>query len=208
MYPGTRVAAAILSLGLAAAPAAALTVDEARHILLRTGFGATPAEIAPLLSLNRQAAVDALIASAAHASLLPRPQWYGTYQAPPRPNPKDTVASQAAQAAYDAMMHQRSLDIVTWWYRQMMSTSSPLLERMVLFWHGHFTSSIQKVNVPDLMLRQNLLLRQDALGNFRQLVHDIARDPAMLLYLDGGGNVKGHPNENFARELMELFTLG
>jgi uncharacterized protein (DUF1800 family) len=79
---------------------------------------------------------------------------------------------------------------------------------MTLFWHNHFTSSLKKVKWPPLMWRQNQLLRRHALGSFRELLHRIARDPAMLIYLDGVQNRKGKPNENFARELLELFTLG
>jgi uncharacterized protein (DUF1800 family) len=90
----------------------------------------------------------------------------------------------------------------------MLHTPHPLLERMTLFWHGHFATSAAKVTDADLMFQQNKLLRTQALGDFRQLVHEVARDPAMLIYLDSATNRKGHPNENFARELMELFCLG
>jgi uncharacterized protein (DUF1800 family) len=79
---------------------------------------------------------------------------------------------------------------------------------MALFWHNHFTSALRKVKWPTLMYRQNLLLRRHALGNFREMLHAIAKDPAMILYLDNQSNRKGKPNENFAREVMELFTLG
>jgi uncharacterized protein (DUF1800 family) len=79
---------------------------------------------------------------------------------------------------------------------------------MTLFWHNHFTSSLQKVRSPALMYRQNVLLRKHALGNFGELLHAVSRDPAMLIYLDSATNRRGQPNENFARELMELFTLG
>ncbi len=90
----------------------------------------------------------------------------------------------------------------------MRVTTSPLSEKMTLFWHNHFVSSDQKVRSPHLMYRQNLLLRRHALGNFATLLHEIARDPAMVIYLDNASNRKAQPNENFAREVMELFTLG
>jgi uncharacterized protein (DUF1800 family) len=90
----------------------------------------------------------------------------------------------------------------------MIHTDSPLTERMTLFWHNHFTSAIQKVKIPRLLYHQNLLLRRHALGSFRTLVHAVSRDPAMVIYLDSHWNKKSHPNENFARELLELFTLG
>ena len=90
----------------------------------------------------------------------------------------------------------------------MLSTPTPLTEKMTLFWHNHFATSQQKVRSAQLMYRQNVLLRSYALGNFGALLREISKDPAMLVYLDGAQNRKGAPNENFARELMELFTLG
>jgi uncharacterized protein (DUF1800 family) len=90
----------------------------------------------------------------------------------------------------------------------MLDTPSPLTEKMTLFWHNHFATSQQKVRYGQLMYRQNLTLRKHALGNFGQLLKDIARDPAMVVYLDSAQNRRGQPNENFAREVMELFTLG
>jgi uncharacterized protein (DUF1800 family) len=87
-------------------------------------------------------------------------------------------------------------------------TPSPLTEKMTLFWHNHFVSSQQKVRSPQLMYRQNVLLRRHAVGNFGALLHAISRDPAMVIYLDSASNRKGQPNENFAREVMELFTVG
>jgi uncharacterized protein (DUF1800 family) len=95
-----------------------------------------------------------------------------------------------------------------WWLKHMLNTSSPFLERMTLFWHNYFPSSIQKTKTPALLVNQNRLLRKHALGNFSLLLHDIAKDPAMLVYLDGYENTKDAVNENFARELLELFTLG
>jgi uncharacterized protein (DUF1800 family) len=105
-------------------------------------------------------------------------------------------------------LNQEKLALKQWWMQHLLTTTSPLLERMVMFWHNHFTSSINKVNQPNLILQQHQLLRQHALGNFKTLLHAIARDSAMLIYLDGTMNDKAQPNENFARELLELFTLG
>jgi uncharacterized protein (DUF1800 family) len=90
----------------------------------------------------------------------------------------------------------------------MATTQSPLTERMTLFWHNHFVSAQPKVRYAQLMYRQNVLLRREALGNFATLLHAVARDPAMLIYLDNAGSRREAPNENFAREVMELFTLG
>ncbi len=95
-----------------------------------------------------------------------------------------------------------------WWSYVMLRTPHPLLEKATLFWHGHFATSAAKVEDAETMYNQNRLFRQYALGDFAQLTHAIARDPAMLIYLDSVTNRKAHPNENFARELMELFCLG
>ena len=98
--------------------------------------------------------------------------------------------------------------LAAWWVYVMLATRNPLLERMTLFWHGHFATSADKVNDANLMLEQNRLLRRHALGDFRSFVQEMSRDPAMLIYLDSATNRRAHPNENYARELMELFCLG
>ena len=94
------------------------------------------------------------------------------------------------------------------WLYRMIFTPHPLRERMTLFWHGHFATSIAKVQSPALMQRQNNLLRAQALGDFCGLLRSIGRDPAMLIWLDSTINRKARPNENYAREVMELFSLG
>ena len=116
--------------------------------------------------------------------------------------------SEEEQKAFRAHMREHELALKGWWYQEMLSTDAPLTERLTLFWHNHFTSSLQKVRWPAFLYQQNLLLRQHAVGNFRTFLHAIAKDPAMILYLDSQTNRKGAPNENFARELLELFTLG
>jgi uncharacterized protein (DUF1800 family) len=94
------------------------------------------------------------------------------------------------------------------WLRRMIDTPHSLLERMTLFWHDHFATSDAKVKNVVLMARQNALIRRHALGNFKALLAEMGRDPAMLLWLDSAVNRKAHPNENYAREVMELFALG
>jgi uncharacterized protein (DUF1800 family) len=95
-----------------------------------------------------------------------------------------------------------------WWVARMLSTPHPLQEKMTLFWHNHFATSNAKVQSPRFMLGQYALLRKHALGNFAALVKEMSYNPAMLIWLDGRGSKKGNPNENYARELMELFSLG
>lgn len=96
----------------------------------------------------------------------------------------------------------------SWWLYGMLQSGHPLREKLTLFWHNHFATSLAKVQSPSLMVRQNCLLRQHALGRFGPLLQAISRDPAMMVWLDSSSNTKGQPNENYARELMELFSLG
>jgi hypothetical protein len=98
--------------------------------------------------------------------------------------------------------------IGSWWLYGMLHGGHPLREKLTLFWHNHFATSIVKVQSPMLMWRQNCLLRTHALGTFGPFLQAISRDPAMLVWLDSNSNLKGRPNENYARELMELFSLG
>jgi hypothetical protein len=99
-------------------------------------------------------------------------------------------------------------ELRSWWLYCMLQGGHPLREKLTLFWHNHFATSLVKVLDPQLMFRQNCLLRTQALGRFGTLLQEMSRDPAMLLWLDSNSNVKGRPNENYARELMELFSLG
>ena len=99
-------------------------------------------------------------------------------------------------------------DLQNWWFSQMLTTEAPLIERMTLFWHGHFTTEFKKVKDLEALYNQNQLFRKHALGSFKEMLHDVSKGVAMLNYLDGSKNKKNKPNENFAREVMELFTLG
>ena len=95
-----------------------------------------------------------------------------------------------------------------WWVNLMLKTKYPVLERLTLFWHNHFATGFAKVGRTDYMHRQNSLFRTMGMGKFRDLVTAVAQDPAMLIWLDNNTNTKGKQNQNFARELMELFTTG
>jgi len=95
-----------------------------------------------------------------------------------------------------------------WWLYCMLHGGHPLREKLTLFWHNHFATSIAKVRNATLMFRQNCLLRAGALGKFAPFLQGMSKDGAMLVWLDSNSNVKGKPNENYARELMELFSLG
>jgi uncharacterized protein (DUF1800 family) len=103
---------------------------------------------------------------------------------------------------------QRVNELRIWWVKQMLASPTPLAERMALFWHNHFATQSEKVSSAWLMAQQHQTLRAHALGKFGPLLEGVAKGPAMLIYLDGANNRKQAPNENFAREVMELFTLG
>jgi len=153
------------------------------HLLRRAGFGGTPDEIDRYAALGFDAAVTDLLDFA-----------------------KPDLAESDAEAQgfnLDAPDGLRS-----WWLYRMLHTSRPLQEKLTLYWHGHFATSIAKVRDPLPMRWQNDLFREHALGSFRTLLRRVSRDPAMLRWLDGNTNRKASPNENYARELLELFALG
>jgi uncharacterized protein (DUF1800 family) len=155
------------------------------HLLRRAGFGATPAELDFCVGLGFDGTVDRLV------------NYEGIHTG-------ELEAALAAKA-YDL---SRLDGCQNWWLHRMLFSPRPLEEKMTLFWHGHFASTNSKVEKPPYMLLQNRLFRDNALGNFADLVLKVTQDPAMLIFLDGKDNLRGRPNENYARELMELFTLG
>lgn len=189
---------------IAAHAAVPLGPEDARLLLTRTGFGASPEAIATFSKLSREEAVDQLLATTRKTAVTPPPAFATQYTPPPKF--KDLSPEQ--RKAWQRTLLREGVALRAWWYQEMRDTPSPLTERMTLFWHNHFVSSQQKVRLPILMYRQNVLLRSDALGNFGTLLHEVSKDPAMLIYLDNASNHKGHANENFAREVMELFTVG
>ena len=179
--------------------------EGARHLLNRVGFAATDAEIRDFAKLERAAAVDRVLAGARREATLKPPSFvdgpFVPFVPPNRMSDEERQREQRRRV-------EEAFALREWWLREMLATPSPLTERMTLFWHGHFATSLQKVRSASLMYRQNVLLRSEALGNFATLLRGVARDPAMLIYLDNAGSRKQAPNENFAREVMELFTLG
>ena len=190
-----------------AAIAGALDYDDARHLLNRSGFGATQAEIEHYVGMSREQAARALLAAARTDAVTPAPPAMVATGALRYPR-RGAGASDDELKMFRRQQVREGLELRGWWVGEMLSTPSPLTERMTLFWHNHFVSSQQKVKLTELMFRQNVTLRTHALGNFGAMLHAVARDPAMIVYLDSAQNRKGAPNENFARELMELFTLG
>jgi len=188
------------------ADSAPIGYDDARHLLARTGFGPTNAEVRQFATLTREQAVDRLLAGAGAAAITAPPAW--VYDAGPLRYPRPDNATEEERRAFRQQQVRQGLELRAWWVQEMLTTPSPLTERMTLFWHNHFVSSQQKVRFARLMYEQNVTLRTHALGNFATLLHAASKEPAMLIYLDVARSRKGQPNENFAREVMELFSLG
>jgi len=191
---------------------AALDHAEARHLLSRTGFAPTLDEIEALLPMTREEAVDHLLDGVDDDIHARPPVWTRL----------SLKAFYKRLELEPAMMKRRGMEMMGqedrreehgralkhWWYDQMLATDSPLTERLVLMWHNHFTSELEKVQAARWMWDQQMLFREHAIGNSGRLCLSIPLDPAMFHYLDSASNDAVEPNENFAREVMELFTLG
>ena len=211
-------------------------LDRASHLIERAGFGATPEEVRKLVELSPKEAVDRIVEyEAVDGSGLTDFEESGIWDPGMDPFPPSRAesvriareqgislgvkvlrdgASRRLQPVVDKFFYGLRSNVLEtrrlalWWANRMVTTPRPLEERMTLFWHGHFATSESKVRDYRLMLAQNRMLRRLAAGSFRDLLLGIMRDPAVLVYLDNGENVKDHPNENFGRELLELFTMG
>ena len=193
---------------------------KAAHLLNRAGFGGTPDEVARVQKLGPQRAVEWLMdfpdapaveedaenSSPDLSSIAGSPSDFRAYYRQLRgksPDEKRQLQQQFMQA------NRQAIEATTgWWMNRMAFGKYPLQEKLTFFWHGHFTTSAKDERAALLMWRQNELLRQNSAGNFETFARAISRDPAMLDYLNNNENRKAHPNENYARELMELFTLG
>ncbi len=159
--------------------------EKTAHLLRRFGLGASVEEIDYYSAGGYSRAVERLLAESAEEAPLPEPSRFVGPNG--RLNPADATA---------------------WWTMRLLATRRVLREKLTVFWHNHFATSVVKVGAPPLMVGQIETLRRLALGPFEELLLAVSRDPAMMLWLDSAQNVRGKPNENFARELMELFTIG
>ena len=209
--------------------------ERAAHLLERAGFGGTPEEIAALAAMTPQQAVQHLARHPAlDASRLPAFEHSGVWDPSLDPFPVSRPATtdqakskgEALGVQVKVAGNRRMQPVVNkffywlrasrletnraayWCANRMLTTRAPLQEKMALFWHGHFATSEEKVRDYRKMLMQLELYYDKGTGSFRELLIGVAQDPAMLHFLDAGVNVKGAPNENFAREIMELFTMG
>jgi hypothetical protein len=207
----------------------------AAHLLERAGFGGAPEEIARLAAMTPRQAVDSLVDFDQAARDLKPFDHSGIWD--PGMDPFPPSRAEAVRLARErgeglgekvrAAGSQRRLQPVVdkffyslaangietqrlglWWANQMLATHRPLEEKLTLFWHGHFATGENKVRDYRMMLRQNEMFRSQAAGTLRGLLVGILKDPGMLVYLDNGENIKQHPNENFGRELLELFSMG
>ncbi len=186
----------------AATPAAApkWTRDDAAHLLRRAGFSGTPQQIDRLFAYGQSAAVDYFIDGKI-------PEGQQPVFAPAVLNNYDLSSMSEGKAAAKARGPELQ-SLRAWWIDRMARSDRPLEEKMTLFWHGLFCSGVKETKSPLLMATQNALFHKEAMGNYRRLTHEIVHDPAMLRYLNANENTKTKPNENLARELMELFTMG
>ena len=163
----------------------------AERLLWRAGFGARPKEIDFWARRSRERTIDWLIRGGAGP--------HGTKRmVGPAPRANGKPLDPVNEWGHDML----------WWLDKMVRSQRPLQEKLTLFWHDHFATSINKVTNAGLMFKQNLTLREHALGKLEPFLQAMSKDPAMLLWLDSNSNVKGAPNENYARALMELFSLG
>lgn len=183
----------------------------AAHLARRAGFGASPEENDKLVALGPQAAVESFLEFASMPyQPSPPPFPAELYQSPDRAELRNLSPEERERLAQERRQREREAFEETrlWWIERMVESPRPLEEKMTLFWHGHFTSGMREVRDAVFMKEQNDFLRANALGNFGELLLGVSRDRAMLVYLDGAKNHKSKPNENYARELLELFSLG
>lgn len=186
---------------------------EARHLLNRAGFGVPLERIPAIVAAGREASVDALVFDDGRAETHPEPDFLT-----PSADMLEMVRMVRQVEDRDerrAMVRNRLRDqrlevgrLQAWWLDRMAATTRPLREKMALFWHGHFATSAREVRQPTYNYQLNTVFRQHGMGGFKDLVFAVGKSPAMLNYLNNKQNRKGQPNENWARELMELFTMG
>lgn len=191
----------------------------AAHLLRRAGFGGSPEEIGILHAAGLEGAVDRLVryrplpdddAQASGGIMRPWTADERAELARARQVSDEATIERYRRTRQDRQRKDRGqlAEIRRWWLRRMLETPNPLEEKMTLFWHGHYATGYRKIEDSWHLLEQNRLFRAHATGDARVLAAGILRDPAMLRYLDAQRNVRNSPNENLARELMELFVLG
>ena len=226
-------APALAALDLEPLDEAAWSRQHAAHLASRAGFGATPVELDALSRLSPRQAVQRYVLGL-QTPQLDAFQHSGVFEPGLDPFPPSRPATtELARANGEALgvkvraggnrpmqpvvnkffywLRASRLEtdrVAYWWAERMLLSGHPLQEKMALFWHGHFATNEDKVRDYRKMLKQLELFQAAGLGSFRDLLIAVAQDPAMLVFLDAGVNTKDSPNENFAREVLELFTIG
>src|SRR5438552_5383816 len=209
--------------------------ERAAHLLERAGFGGTPQDIQRLAAMSPRQAIDSLVDYESLKNDLKAFDESGIWDRGMDPFPPSRAeavrlarehgeglgekvlaegSQRRLQPVVDKFFYSLTANNIEtqrlglWWANRMLATNRPLEEKLTLFWHGHFATGENKVRDYRMMLRKNELFRSHASGTLRDLLIGILKDPAMLVYLDNGENIKKHPNENFGRELLELFSMG
>ena len=221
---------------LSAISAADWNSERAAHLIERAGFGATPEGIARLAAMTPERAVSSLVdydtidarelkpfdesgiwdpgmdpfpPSRAEAVRWARERGEGLGEKVLPPGTQRRLQPVVDKFFYSLTANNiETQRLALWWANRMLASPRPLEEKLTLFWHGHFATGQNKVRDYRMMLQQNRMLRANASGTLRDLLVGILKDPGMLVYLDNGENIKSHPNENFGRELLELFSMG
>lgn len=192
---------------MAGQPSPSATRAEVAHLARRAGFGLHADDVDALAADGYEAAVERVInglqAPDPAAEAVVRPV-FDTVRLLAARDSGDEAARQAAQQA----LRDQQRALVRWWLTRMVVAEEPWREKLTFSWHDHFATSLTKVRHPELFLLQHATLHGLGTGRFDDLVHAVSRDGAMLVWLDGHDNRVGAPNENYARELLELFTLG
>jgi len=183
------------------------TVDLVAHLYRRAGFGALPDELRTAAGAGYEATVQTLVSGLGApdpgADAVATPSF-----STPVPAAERLSMSLAARRELSVQLHAEFIDLTTWWLGRMLATSNPLKEKLTFLLHTHFPTAISKVRYPVYMYGQNQIFRSQGSGDFTSLTTAVAQDPAMLIWLDANSNKASNPNENFARELMERFTMG
>jgi len=203
---------------LSTLPSSAWDRTKAGQLLQRAGFGGSPDEIDQLADLKPAEAADRLLGPTKPDPTMPPPnvlkpglteqQRFLRKKLRLLPPKEREQKGRELYRAVRAEQDRRLTEIRGWWLDRMAQPALAAREKLVLFLHGHFATSAEKVRNPIMLFNQNQMFREKAYGRWHELVLGVAKDPAMLIYLDGSKNRADAPNENFARELFELFTLG
>lgn len=186
------------------------TREDVRHLLGRVSFWIDEDQVDMLSALSCPEAVDQILQETQAAPLPTAPEWVKNPWVNTERRYQNTPGSEFSRmhGMTNARYAREIADLRRWWFQEMLTTAVPLREMLTLFWHGHFTSSIDKVLVSQALYHQNATQRQYALGNFREFLKSMTLDPAMMIYLDLEESDGQQPNENYAREFYELFALG